>query len=94
MRRELRELLDAVAMQLAEGEERMASAREIIEAEGLSHLLDDDSQQNNYAPTWAEPLAEPFFIPEGRNELDALFNRFPEFGAVFDDFHRGAGTEE
>ena len=73
-------------MQLAAGEERLESAREIISAEGLSDLLDDDlagypvirddSQQMDYAPEWAEPLAEPFFIPEGRNELDALFDDY------------------
>ena len=76
MRPELRELLDAVQVQLAEGEVRLESARETIEAEGLSYLLEDndDSQQIGYAPSWAEPLAEPFFIPEGRNELDAMFD--------------------
>ena len=82
---ELRELLDAVEVQLAEGEERLASAREIVSAEGLDAELaftlvfdDEGENQDDYSPEWAEPLAEPFFIPEGRNELDALFDAIDE----------------
>ena len=79
MNAELRALLDAVQTQLDEGAERLETSLELIEAEGLSHLLDDDgSQKMHYAPEWAEPLAEPFFIPEGRNELDALFDDIDE----------------
>ena len=75
----LRELLDEVEAQLAAGEERLTASRELIEAEGLIELLDEDGlHQTDYAPEWAEVLAEPFFIPQGRNELDALFDDYEE----------------
>ena len=80
MTKKTRELLDACQVQLAESEVLLERSRELIEAEGLSHLLAEEAElgygenQNDYAPTWADPLAEPFFIPQGRNELDALFD--------------------
>ncbi len=85
---ETRALLDAVQAQLDAGEERLASAHAIIDAEGLFALVDDDDDENqhDYAPEWAEPLAEPFFIPQGRNELDALFDEIDDsIDALFDE---------
>ena len=91
----LRQMLDEVEAQLAAGEERLTASRELIEAEGLSHLLfdpedvagypvlRDDSQREAYAPEWAEPLAGPYFVPEAQgliNELDSLFDLIDEAG--------------
>jgi len=80
MDRELRQMLDEVEAQLATGEERLAAAQELIDSADLFTMLDEDFGENQslYAPPWVESLAEPFFIPQGRNELDALFDSYDD----------------